>query len=292
MLERVKLVLIKQKEEELRKKQSIKTQIDHLTKEQKNEDFREIDKKISNLENQINNLQTNFFKRILNGNLLKQLYSDYINLARSKTEKIDHYNNQVNQLLVELHDFVHDEVLIENEIERIKKATTFEELGLTEEKAKELLSNIIPIEKQTTIQKIFSEVLLANPTTKDDIYKLNQKLHQTNSSPYVLEMQKIESKELMNQLLEIGIVIEEEKIKFLKELDTYTKDLSKSKIPDIQLIDRTDPLDVYYCNEVEQALNNMMRYQNPSSIAVSEMKTLSVLVSVAKENNKEKTSQK
>lgn len=292
MLERIKIILMKQKEVELQKQKSIRKQIDDLHKKQNSEEFREIDQKLSNLENKIYNIQTHFFKRILNGNLLTELYQDYFETSHLKMKKLNEYSNQIEKLLEELYNLAHNEVLIENEIEKIKNATTLEELNLTEEKAQELLNNIIPSNQQTIIQKVFSDVLLINPKTKDDIYKINQKLHQTNSSPYVLEMQKIDSKELMNQLLELGIAIEEDKLEFLNELNTYIKDLSNSNIPNIELIDRTDKLDDYYYSEVEQALNNIKRYQNPSSIAVSEIKTLSILVSIAKANKKEQINKK
>ena len=292
MLERVKLVLIKQKQIELNKKKAIIKQIDHLTEEQQKLNLSKIDQELTNLEKQILSIQENFFQRIFHKKLLHQLYQKYIDLSRSKTDKFHQYDNQINQLLQELFDLVHDEALIEKEIDRIKNAKTLQELNLTEQQAKELLDRMVPVQKLTAIQKVFSEILLTNPTTKDEISTITRKLHQTNSSPYVLEMQTIEPTELMNQLLEIGIVLEEDKFKFLNELSDYTKDLVNHNLPNIQLIHRTDRLDQYYCNEVEFALNNMMRYHNPSSIAVSQIKTLSVLVSLAKYNKKEKVSQK
>lgn len=292
MLERVKLVLIKQKQIELNKKKSIIKQIDHLSEEQKNLNLNEIDQELTNLENQISSIQEKFLRKFFHKKLLHQLYQNYIYLSRSKTEKFYQYDQQINQLLQELHDLVHDEVLIEKEITRIKNAQTLQELNLTEQQAKELLDYVKPTKKLTAIQKVFSDILLTNPTTGDEISTITRKLHQTNSSPYVLEMQMVEPIELVNQLLEIGIILEEDKLNFLNEVSDYVKDLSNHNIPDLQLIDRTDRLDHYYCNEVEVSLNNIMRYHNPSSIAVSQIKTLSVLVSIAKHNKKEKMSQK
>ncbi len=292
MLERVKLVLINQKEMELSKKQSIKDQIDQLITEQKNLDLSKIDSKLSNIEKQIHSIEASLIKRIFNAKLLKQRYQEYIDISRTKMEKFNYYNQQIDQLLQELHDLVHDEFLIEKEIGKIKSATTLEELGLTEKQAQALLNKVDSSENYTAIQKVYSSILSTNLTTRDEISKITRKLHQTNSSAYVMEMQHIKPIDLMNQLLEIGIIIDEDKVRFLNELHNYIQLSLKDKMPNIQIIKRTDRLDNYYCNEVELALNNMIRYQNPSSIAVSQIKTLSILVSMAKQNKKEKTHQK
>ena len=292
MLERMKLVLINQKEMELSKKQSIKDQIDQLITEQKNLDLSKIDSKLSNIEKQIHSIEASLIKRIFNAKLLKQRYQEYIDISRTKMEKFNYYNQQIDQLLQELHDLVHDEFLIEKEIGKIKSATTLEELGLTEKQAQALLNKVDSSENYTAIQKVYSSILSTNLTTRDEISKITRKLHQTNSSAYVMEMQHIKPIDLMNQLLEIGIIIDEDKVRFLNELHNYIQLSLKDKMPNIQIIKRTDRLDNYYCNEVELALNNMIRYQNPSSIAVSQIKTLSILVSMAKQNKKEKTHQK
>ena len=52
MLERVKLVLIKQKQIELNKKKAIIKQIDHLTEEQQKLNLSKIDQELTNLENE------------------------------------------------------------------------------------------------------------------------------------------------------------------------------------------------------------------------------------------------
>ena len=65
----------------------------------------------------------------------------------------------------------------------------------------------------------------------------------------------------------------------------YLKQTNKI-LPTMQDIEITDRLDHYYCNEIEKVLANIENYPNINSTALSQMLSLTAIVSIAKENKK------
>lgn len=293
MLETIKEVLISKKKEELKQKEEINKRMEEIKKEEKQQNFQSIDKELSEIENRLNELVSSSLKRIFKGKEINNLYERYTKLSNSKLEKIDKFNNEREELLTRLHDLSYSEVLIEMEIERIKKATSLTELGLTEEQALIILKNYSQENDQNIIKTVFLDIKNSqNITTREEIFKNMQNLYQTNASPFVLAMKKILPTELISDLIDIGITIDNDKVEFLNQLTTYTLSPTHNLLPIIQKLERKDRLDAYYYNEVEKALANMERYSNYPNTAISQIMTLSVLVSMAKINKLEKQSQK
>ena len=293
MLETIKEVLISGKKQELRKKEEIKKRIEEIKLEEKQENFDLIDKKIIELENKLESLTSNLFKRMIHGQDIKDIYQEYINLSHRKTNKINKFNKEMELLLKELHDLSYNEASIEMEIEKIRKASSLADLSLTEKEAQQILKNYSHQDEKNIIKMVFLDIKNNQEIkTREDIYKNMQVLYQTNVSPFVLAMRKILPSDLIKELIDVGIVIDEDKVEFLEELASYTlsphHDLSKV----VRKLERTDRLDSYYYNEIEKALANMERYSNYPNVALSHIMTLSVLVSMAKTNKQKKLPQK
>lgn len=293
MLETIKEVLISSKKQELREKEEINKRIEEIKKEEKEENFQYIDQKLNELEKKLNSLIKNPFKRMIYGKQIKEIKEEYITLSHTKIEKINRFNLERERLLKKLNELAHDEVLIEAEIEKIKKATSLKDLGLTEEKAQDMLKNYTQQNERNVIKTVFLNIKNnQNMETREDVYKNMQRLYQTNVSQFVLAMKKILPFDLINELIDVGITIDDDKVTFLKELTTYTLSPNHNLLPVIQKIERTDRLDDYFYNEVEKALANMERYSNYPNTAISQIMTLSVLVSMAKTNKKQNQLQK
>lgn len=287
MLETIKEVLISSKKQELKQKEEINKRIDDIKKEEHNQGFELIDKQLTELEKRINNLTKTKLKRVFHGKEIYKLYVQYTALSHSKMDKINQFNMERDELLKRLHDLSHNEVLIEMEIEKIKNAKSLEELGITKEQAISLIKKYTKQKDQNIIKTVFSEIQNnQHLETKEDILKCMQILYQTNCSSFVLAMKKILPMDLISILLDIGITIDEDKVVFLKELAAYTLSPNHNIFPMIQKLQKTDSFDFYYYNEIEKELANMERYATYSNTVLSQIMTLSVLVSMAKSNKK------
>lgn len=287
MLEEIKGILIGQKEQQLNKKEELDKKIQEINKKAKEQDFSIIDKKLNSIENQVAQINQNFFLRLFSQKKLKELNNEYKELSNSKIRVLEEFNLERERLITELSILVHYSGSIEQEIIKIKQAKTLGDLGLTEEDAKMLIRNYHNHLENSIIQKVFLTVLSKNPTTREEIFRIMQELYQTNSSAFVVEMQKINPTELTNQLIEIGIIIDKDKLGFINEIYHYLNGTSKT-LPTMENIKIDDRLDHYYCNEVEKALTNIKNYPNIKSNAISQLMSLTAIVSIAKEKKKEK----
>ena len=293
MLEIIKEVLISNKKKELKQKEEITVRIEKLKKKEREENFDLVDQKLTELEQKLELLTTNTFKRIIHGQDIKGIYQEYINLSHDKTNKLNEFNKERDLLLKKLQDLSEDKDKIEAKIELIRKAQSLKELGITEKQAKDMIKDFSEQSEENIIKTVFLNIKNnENLETREDIYRNLQTLYQTNISPFVLAMKKIKPIDLIEELIDVNIVIDEDKMEFIKELSAYIKSPSHNLLPIIQKLERTDRLDAYYYNEVQKALANMERYSNYPSTAVSHIITLSVLVSIAKSNKKERQLQK
>ncbi|MCI5967465.1 MAG: hypothetical protein MRZ42_03695 [Tenericutes bacterium] len=285
MLEEVKTILINQKEKELNQIEVINKQIADLNQKEKQNNFTAIDKHIIELENEIARINQSLITKLSTSKKLKKLYDEYYQLSANKIKVLEEFNNEREKLIIELSKLISNAGLIEQEIINIKKANTLQELGLNEETAKSLLRKNHNHYEDSAIQKVFSKVVLRKPSTREEIFRIMQELYQTNSSVFVLEMQKISPTDLANQLIEIGIVIDKDKLNLMNKVYYYLKQTNKI-LPTMQDIEITDRLDHYYCNEIEKVLANIENYPNINSTALSQMLSLTAIVSIAKENKK------
>lgn len=291
MLEKVKQVLIDQKKAELNKKKQLEQELDRINEEEKQNTFIDVDEKLKQLEQEIDDINSTLIGKIINGKKVKELYQQYKEISKNKISKLAFYKNKRDELLNQLYIFTHNEdVLIEQEIIRINKAKTLEDLGLTEEKARELLTTC-NLKEPTIIQKVFYKVVMSTPSTSEDIFRIMQNLYQTNSSAFAVAMRNTKILDIIDQLAEMNIIIDEEKQVFLKQLNAYIKS-SDNKLPSTKLIDKTDRLDNYYCNEIEKAITSIEKNSNPESTIIAQIITLTALVSIAKVNKKENESRK
>ena len=285
MLEEVKTILINQKEKELNQIEVINKQIAELNQKEKQNNFTVIDKHIIELENEIARINQSLITKLSASKKLKKLYDEYYQLSANKIKVLEEFYNEREKLIIELSKLISNAGLIEQEIINIKKANTLQELGLNEETAKSLLRKNHNHYEDSAIQKVFSKVVLRKPSTREEIFRIMQELYQTNSSVFVLEMQKISPTDLANQLIEIGIVIDKDKLNLMNKVYYYLKQTNKI-LPTMQDIEITDRLDHYYCNEIEKVLANIENYPNINSTALSQMLSLTAIVSIAKENKK------
>ncbi len=285
MLEEVKTILINQKEKELNQIEVINKQIAELNQKEKQNNFTAIDKHIIELENEIARINQSLITKLSTSKKLKKLYDEYYQLSANKIKVLEEFNNEREKLIIELSKLISNAGLIEQEIINIKKASTLQELGLNEETAKSLLRKNHNHYEDSAIQKVFSKVVLRKPSTREEIFRIMQELYQTNSSVFVLEMQKISPTDLANQLIEIGIVIDKDKLNLMNKVYYYLKQTNKI-LPTMQDIEINDRLDHYYCNEIEKVLANIENYPNINSTALSQMLSLTAIVSIAKENKK------
>jgi len=289
MLETIKEVLISSKKEELKQRHKINERLEEIKNEEKKENFLLVDKELTELKHKLLLLNSNVFKRILHGKEIQSIYERYINLSHEKCNKLNQFNAERDALLEKLYNLSYNEVLIEKEIKKISSAKSLNELGLTEEKALSMLKRYSRQNNKTVIKTVFLSIKNDDQIeTREDIYKSMQKLYQTNASQFVLAMKEILPTDLISELIDVGIIIDQDKVEFLNDLAEYTLKPNHDLVPIIRKLERPDCLDTYYYNEVEKVLSNMEKYVKYSNTALSQIMTLSVLVLVAKNNKKEK----
>ena len=286
MLEEIKKILISQKTEELNRREKINSEIQKINEDQRHKDFNEIDRKLNNIESEILTLSRNPFSRIFSGKKIKTLYDEYKKIAESKMDILNVFNEKREKLITELSKLVHDSGNIELEIRHIEEAQSLQELGITEEEAQKILRKYHQHNENSVIQKVLSKVKLRKPITREEIFKIMQELFQTNSSAFVIELQSLNPNKFASDLIEIGIVIDKDKMEFLNELYNYLNTPNLS-VPSIETIQITDKLDNYYCNEIKKVLSGLKEFQSQSSIAFPQVMALSAIISMAKEHKKE-----
>lgn len=286
MLEEIKKILISEKNEELKRKEKIDSEIQKINQDERQKNFNDIDKKLGDIENEILALSQNPLIRVFSGRKVKTLHDEYKKIAESKMDILNGFNEKREKLVTELSRLVHDSGIIELEIKRIEAAKSLQELGITEEEAQKMLRKYHHHDDNSVIQKVFSRVILRKPTTREEIFKIMQELFQTNSSAFVIEIQSLNPNKLASDLIEIGIVIDKDKMNFLNQLYNYLN-TSNVPVPSIETIQINDKLDNYYCNEMKKVLSGLKELQNQSSLAFPQVMALSAVVSIAKENKKE-----
>lgn len=288
MLDLIKEVLVSAKELELKQREDIIVRMNEIKEEEKQIVFCELDNQLTDINQRISSLTHGFFKRMFNSGKIKKLYNEYVDLSRIKNEKIVKFNNERNCLLDKLFDLSHDDILIRNEIERIKHAKSLEELGLTEEMALKLIKEHFENDDFAVIKAVFSNIKNNNNLlTKEDILRNMQELYKVNISSFVTAMKKVVPGDFVSVLLDVGVVIDENKVEFLNELTSYTLKPSGNILDVISCLDRVDDLDSYYYDEVKNTLSRIKDF-NYSSSYLSYIMSLSALVSIAKNNNLEK----
>ena len=288
MLEEIKEVLISEMQRELHQRKRIEEEIQMISnkRDQKQEQAM---KDLTKLESQIESVTNKSFHRIFHGKEIKSLLTEYTSVSNNAREEIKLMNNKIESLYQRIHDLSHDEILIEREIDRVRRATSFQELGLTEREALKYIKN----DERKVIRAVFKNIK-DNDTleTSADIDRNMSSLYQTNLSPFVLAMQKISIDDLVKELIEIEIVVDEDKIKFLKDLRHYAEAPEQRPYSEILGQERTDRLDNNFYNQAQDDLAYMQKYSSYPPLAISKIITLAVLVSMAKAKKQEKQNQK
>lgn len=291
MLEAIKKILITQKKEELNQIKEVDYKIQQINHQERQTDFVSLDKKLNNLESQLNSLNRNPLTRILSSKKIKFLYSEYKKTSETKIKIIQEFNKKREELIIELSKLSHNSGNIEKEIKKIESATSLKDLDLDLEKAKKLLREYHNHNEDSIVQKVFQTVIQRKPTTKEEIFKIMQELFQTNSSAFVVEMKSTTPHQLANDLIEIGITLDKDKLIFLNQLYNYLNH-SSMNLPTTEMIIINDKLDNYYCNEIKKVLSNQTILKNQSSLVLPQVMVLSTLISISKQNKQEEKTNK
>lgn len=287
MLDEMKKILISSIQKELEQKKEIEKQIKTIV-EKRNQRQKQAVLQLSSMEQQIKEQNNKLFQKIFISKKLINLYDEYMTVSHLVVEELNTTDEQIESLYRKLHDLSHDEILIEKELERVKNATSLQELDLTEKQALDYIKN----DEKKVIKVVFKDIKDKPLETSTDIERNINALYQTNLSPFVIAIQKIEISDLIKELIEIGITVDEDKIDFINRLKNYILDPIHMPYPDIQGQERTDRLDHNFYNQVELELAHMQHYNSYPPLAVSKIVTLAILVSMAKTNKQEKQTQK
>lgn len=288
MLEEIKEVLISEKQQELHRRQQIDQEIKELIKTRDLKQQQSM-QKLSLLEREIVKLNSKLFNRIFNSKQIKNLCINHRNIFNDAIKEFNQLNTQIDDLYQQIHDLSHDEVIIEIEIEKIRQASSLQELGLTERTALQYIKN----DEKKVIRAVFKNIKENyNLLTREDIDRNLKELYQVNLSPFVVAMQKMNLDTLVQELIDIGIIMDDDKIEFLKNVIEYTTTPNNKPIQINFNQERLDYLDNYFYNQVETVLNNMNHHVTYPSINISKIITLGVLVSMAKTNKIENQNQK
>jgi hypothetical protein len=283
MLEEIKEVLIKEKKDELERKKKIDNEIKKT--------LLEIDENDNRTMNEILSIQ--YEKEALNKKALNRIFNHKKVLElESKIEKLTKENNvktksliaKIESLYQEIYDLSHDEVLVEEEIHKIKQATNVQELGFTEKQALALIKG----NDDRIIRAIFKNIKEnCNLLTSQDIKKVIAELYKTNVSAFVVAMKKKSLEEILLLLQEADINIGKGKVTFLKNI------LIEHQTFSIDETNEINNLDYEYYKQVQTELGYMQKSKDYQQTAVSKIITLTALVSIVKANRKkEKETQK
>lgn len=282
MLEEIKEVLINEREQEINSSQIVYKEINKLIKHRDLKQKQAIEK-LTNLEEELKRISKGLFNRILNIKRINQICNNYTNLSKDIFEEINQLNVSIDQLYRKINYEPTNNSEIEEEIKRISEANSLEELGLTEKTALQYIKN----DEIRVIRSVFKDLKdKYNLTTKEDIDNCLNKLYRVNVSPFVTAIQKINFKTLIHELVDIGIIVDDNKIKVLEKLTQYDN-LSEEEKQNIKYNkEKLDYLDNYFYNQVEIVINNMNRYKTFPKVTVSKIVTLGILISMAKNNKK------
>lgn len=282
MLEIIKEILISEKQLELNKKEEINRGIQEIKSKKNQQEILFLEQKLEKVAIEINELNNNFFSRLFHNKKLKKLYEEYRRIYLIKSNKLKSIQIEIDKLFDELYNFTHDEVLIEKEIQKIKQASSLSDLSINDEIAAKIIKEHSKNDEKLIIKAVFSNIKDNNQLeSKEDIFKVMQSLYQTNSSQFVSSMLKVSPKELIDCLVDIGIIIDDDKIEILNNLTTYN-------IKPHNQIKTNNKLDNYFYNEIEKAFSNIENNPEYKQSIISKIMTLTVLVSIAKNNKKEK----
>lgn len=288
MLEEIKEALISKKQQELNQRKQIDQEIKELITE-RDQKHQQAIQKLSQLGTEIYSLNNKSFHTIFHGKEIRKLCIDYTNLSSKTIDDIKDLNIKIESLYKKIYDLSHDEAIIEREIEKIRQATSLQELGLNEKSALQYIKD----DEKRVIRAVFKDIKDNQPLeTSTEIDRNMNMLFQTNLSPFVMAMQKISLDDLAKELIDIGIEVEEDKFIFLRDLITYTQNPTKESFPINSSQVRENRLDNNFYNQVEQDLANMARYSSYTTIILSKITTLAVLTSMAKMNKKQNQNQK
>lgn len=287
MLEELKEALINNLKKELEQRNLIDKEVKEIVIERNNKQKMAMES-LSQIEQELNSIRKNPFHRIIKSKKIVSLCNQYIETSHASIEEINLLDEKIESLYQTLHDLSHNQFLIERELERVRKATSLQELGVTEKQALDYIKN----DERRVIRAVFKDIKRQFIETISDIDRNINTLYQTNISPFVVAIQKISFSDLIKELVDIGIVVDEDKIKFINMLKSYINDPGKMPYPNIVDQERIDCLDHNFYNQVQVDLANMQHYNSYPPLAVSKIVTLAILVSMAKLNKQIKQSQK
>lgn len=299
MLEEVKEVFISNIQKELAEKQEMEDKIDKeietMSKErvQKREESALV---LSDISQQIQELNKKLFQRIFGSKKLTNLCNQYTAATNSATGEIKLIDEKIESLYQQLYHLAYDKSSIDKKLEEVKKAASLQELGLTEKQALDCIKD----NEKKVVRAVFRDIQKQKIETSTDIDRNMNILYQTNISPFVVAMQNMNIGDLIKELVDIGIIVDQDKIEYIGKINTYISNMEKLSdssnlsnpksipYPDTQGQERTDRLDHNFYNQVQQDLSYMQHYNSYPSLVVSKIVTLAVLVSMAKENKREK----
>ena len=299
MLEEVKEVFISNIQKELAEKQEIEDKIDKeietMSKEriQKQEESTLV---LSDINQQIQELNKKLFQRIFGSKKLTNLCNEYTAATNYATEEIKLIDEKIESLYQQLYHLAYDKASIDKKLEGVKKATSLPELGLTEKQALDCIKD----NEKKVVRAVFRDIQKQSIETSTDIDRNMNILYQTNISPFVVAMQNMNIGDLIKELVDIGIIVDQDKIEYIGKINNYISNMEKLSdpsnlsnlrsipYPDIQGQERADRLDHNFYNQVQQDLSHMQHYNSYPPLAVSKIVTSAVLVSMAKENKREK----
>ncbi len=288
MLEAIKEVLISEKQHQLTEKEQIKTDLTKL-QEEEIEKYNEFDEKLALIEKEISSINNNFIKRIIKNKKIKNDYDSYINLSHEKNKYQKELFEKKKKLICRLSQLNDDKLFQDLQINKIKSANSLEELDITEKQAIEKLKNRPSEVDKKIIRNVFERI--KNQTerlrTREDVFKTMQMLYQTNASQFSISMRKLLPVDIISELKDI-VTVDCDKLNFLMKLPSYVLNESNSNQILPTDISKLDNLDRYYYGEIEKGLSSIKDYSKYNKDYISKMTTLTILVSLAKNNRKNK----
>lgn len=287
MLEEIKEALMNNLKQQLEQRNLIDQEVKGIFVERNNKQKVAM-ATLSQIEQELESIQKNPFHRIIKNKKIIALCNKYIEISQKSIEEIHLLDEKIESSYQKIFDWAHNQFLIERQLERVKQATSLQELGVTEKQALDYIKN----DEKRVIRAVFKDIKGQSIETSSDIDRNLNTLYQTNISPFVVAIQKISFSDLIKELVDIGIIVDEDKIKFINALKNYITDPEKMPYPTIMGQERTDRLDHNFYNQVQVDLTNMQHYHSYPPLAVSKIVTLAILVSIAKENKKKKQNQK
>ncbi len=278
MLEEVKEGLIAEINQKMQQPKQLEAEIKKLFQES-NQKYDEKKSQLLNLSKQIKDLNNHLLTKLTSGKQINTLMTQFDQTLEEMLDEQNRMNSQIENLYHQIYDLSHNSILYEQEMKHITEASTLEELGLTMVSAQKYIKS----DDKKVIRAIFKDIKEKPEfTTSSEIEKALNMLYQTNASPFVKAMQNLSLDDLILELMDIGIIIDSDKVQLLKNLIEYAKAPNSNTIPIPSMQERTDRLDNNFYNMVEQDFANMQRFNNYPPIAISRIVTNAILTSIAK----------